>query len=146
MADSSESMTQSVPSKHRIGHVGCLRPGGAPVVRHGLQHLRGGDDGFSHPVGAVDEPLLNDGNLLDRYFHPEVSARNHDAVRRCEDIVHMFQRIGAFNFRDDERVVTHCGCRLPHGNNIRGALDEGLADRIHPLIRRQISGIRGRDR
>ena len=71
---------------------------------------------------------------LDRYLHPEVAAGNHDAVRRGKDCVHVLQGPGAFDLGDDEGVVTQRGRGLPDGGDIRGALDEGLADRVHPLF------------
>ena len=46
----------------------------------------------------------------------------------------MFQGPGAFDFCDDERVVPHRRRGLPDGDDVRGALDEGLADRVHPLF------------
>jgi len=73
MADSPESITQSVPVQDRIGDIGRFGARGPAVVRHGLEHLGRRDDRLRAHVRQAHQPLLHDGDLLDWNLHPEIS-------------------------------------------------------------------------
>ena len=88
-----------------VGHVGRLGARGQAAGDHRFEHLRGGDDRLAREVGLRDELLLRDGDLLDRHFHAEIAARDHDAVGRGEDLVEVLERVGALDLGDDERLL-----------------------------------------
>ena len=70
MADSPESITQSVPSRIALAtSVDSARVGRRFSVI-GLEHLRGRDHRFPEKIGLAHEPLLNHRDLLDGDFHP----------------------------------------------------------------------------
>ena len=104
---------------------------------HGLQHLRGGDDRFSPPVGPAHDVLLHDRDSFDGHFHAQIAARDHDAVRRVENLVEPLQRARTLDLRDEKRFVAQLACRRAHGLHVRGAFNKGLADRVHAMLQRE---------
>ncbi len=117
-----------------VGHIRGFRAGGAAVIGHGLQHLRSRDHGFAQQVCLVHQTFLDHGDLLDGYFHPQVPAGNHDAIRGREDCLHTIERPGAFNLGDEEWIATQGASGVTDGTQVRRALDKGLADRVHALF------------
>ena len=117
-----------------IGHIGGFGAGGPAVGGHRLEHLRGGNDRLAEPVGFPYELFLNNRDLCDRNFHPQIAACHHDAVSRLQNIVDMFERAGALDFCDQERIMAETGRGFPNGGNVGGVFDEGLADRIDTVF------------
>jgi hypothetical protein len=101
---------------------------------HRFQHLGGCDDRLGALVGAPHEILLHYRNLLNRNFHAEVAARDHDAVGSFQDLVEVVQRACSFDFGDDERLTANVLRCLPYGTDVCSALDEGLTDRIDAVV------------
>ena len=72
-----------------ISDVGHFSSCGAWVVDHGVKHLCGHDDWFlcSHTF-ANDAPLYA-WDALYGYLDAKIAARNHDAVRRLDNLVNI---------------------------------------------------------
>jgi hypothetical protein len=119
--------------KDGIGNIRGLGPGRQTRGRHGLQHLSRSDDGFGAQIGAVHDVLLNEGDPLNGHLHAEIAAGNHDPVRRIQNFIKPLQGAGALNLCDEKGLVTQAARRIPQGMDIGGALNKGLADRIHIL-------------
>ena len=105
---------------------------------HRFEHLRGGDDRFAREVRFRDELLLRVRDFLDRHFHAEIAARDHDAIGHREDFIVVRQRVGALDLRDDERHAPDLRRRRAHGLDVRRALDERLAHRVHARAERKL--------
>ena len=66
----------------RVGHIGNFRAGRQGIVDHRFQHVRRDDHRLSQPRAKLHNFSLNDRQLLDRAFDPEIAARHHDDVGR----------------------------------------------------------------
>ena len=110
--------------KNRIGDVGRLRARGQPIRNHGLEHLRRRNHRFPGEIRLRDKLLLCVGDLLDRHFHTEIAARDHDSIRRGKNLVEVRERIGPLNLSNNERMRTHLRRRRAHRLDVGGALDK----------------------
>jgi len=90
-------MTESVAVVDGVGDVGGLGAGGAWVLDHGFEHLRGSDDGLAVLGCAADDVLLDGGNFFWREFDAEIAARDHDGVSDFEDACRGARWPGAFS-------------------------------------------------
>ena len=122
----------------RVGHVRCLGPRRAAVRRHRLEHLGGRDHGAPEEIGAAYEILLHGGDPFDGDFHPEVAARDHDAVGGREDLVDVIQGRRPLDLGDDERIVPQGSRPFANGVDVGGIFDERLADRVDALPKREL--------
>ena len=116
-----------------VGDVGGLGAGGARVVDHGLEHLRGGDDGLAILGGAADDVLLQGGNFFGRDFDAEIAASDHDGVGDFEDAVEVFDGLGLFELGDDPGVGLEGGEAVLDVADVGGGADEGDGDDVDAL-------------
>ena len=84
-----------------IGDVGSFGAGGARILGHGLQHLRGGDDGPAKVAGARDDVFLNDRNFFRIHFDAEVAAGDHHGIGHTQNLLQIFDGFRLFEFGDD---------------------------------------------
>ena len=77
---------------------------------------------------TLHDQSLNDGQLLDVDFDPEVTPRDHDPVRGRQDGVEPFYRRGFLDFRQDRGTALTQIAGLLH---ILGALHEAQRQPIH---------------
>ena len=120
-----------------VGNVRGLRASRQAARSHRLQHLRRRDHRLTDKAGAGDELLLQDGHLLDRHFHAEVAARNHDSVAGLENLVKALQRVCPFYLRDNERLFAHVRGGRANRFDVGRGLHERLAHRVHALTERE---------
>mmetsp|Transcript_8439 Transcript_8439/g.28964 ORF Transcript_8439/g.28964 Transcript_8439/m.28964 type:complete len:566 (+) Transcript_8439:192-1889(+) len=85
----------------RDGDVRDLGPRGRRVIDHGLQHVGGHDDRLAQLPAGLDDPLLQDGDLLHRELRPKVTPGHHGAVRRLQDLVQVGDRVCALDLDQD---------------------------------------------
>ena len=135
MADSPESMTQSVPSRIAFAtSVDSARVGRRlPVIDSSI--CVAVMTGLPSRLAWRMRSFLNHGDLLDGYFHPEIPPGHHHAVGDIKDLFDAIKRAGALDFGDNKRVVLEPlgGLREPPRYPCR--LDKGLAHSINPLFR-----------
>ncbi len=135
MADSSESMTQSVPSRIAFEtSVTSARVGRALWVMDWSIWVAV-MTGFALWFASRVSFFLNDGDLLDRRFLTEVPAGDHDAVGDAEDLFDMIEGDRPLDFRDHKRIIPESGRGLTDRLDVGSALDKGLAHRVDPLGR-----------
>ena len=84
-----------------VGHVGGLRAGGPGIFHHGVQHLRGGDDGLSGGHAFADDLLLKTRYFFQGDFHAHVAAGDHDAVGSMENTLEVLDALHVLNLGDD---------------------------------------------
>ena len=103
-----------------VGDVGDLGARGARVALHGVEHLRGRDDGLVVLVALADDRLLDVRDLGGRDLHAQVAAGDHAAVGLVEDLVEVLHAERALDLGEDEDVG-------------RAHLDADLADLLDGL-------------
>mmetsp|Transcript_3513 Transcript_3513/g.15487 ORF Transcript_3513/g.15487 Transcript_3513/m.15487 type:complete len:311 (-) Transcript_3513:976-1908(-) len=118
--------------EHRVGDVGRLGSRGSRVLHHRLEHLRRRHHGLTRGVTFLDHELLREEDLLGRDLHPEVAARDHDAVAQAEDVVVVAQTLVVLNLGDDPdgraaRVVQH----VPDLEDVAALANERRGDEVH---------------
>ena len=80
----------------------------------------------------MDELFLDHGHVLQRNFHAQVAARNHDAVGHAENFIDVVHALMVFNLGDQERVLARLAAqKLADLQNIGRAAREGRGDEIH---------------
>ena len=121
-----------------VGDVRGLGAGGQPAMDHGLEHLRGGDDRFAGEAGPGDQPFLQNRHFLDRHLHPQIATRHHDPVGHLQNLIETFNRARPLDLGDQERTFPECRRGSPHRFDVGPGLDEGLAQRIHTLLKREL--------
>src|SRR5918997_2336444 len=126
---------------HRVGpvedgvrDVGDLGAGGPGVPDHGVEHLRGDDDGFAQATAAGDDPLLLYGHPLGREFDGEVAARHHDAVGGFENVLYVVYGLVLLNFGDHRHAPTELLHALLDLHDLVPGADERDRDPIRPQL------------
>src|SRR5918996_1531335 len=66
------------------------------------------------PARRADHPLLQAGHLLGRHLHPEIAARDHDAVGEIDDLVQVVERGRLLDFDHDRGPARDQTARLGH--------------------------------
>ena len=87
-----------------ICHVGDLGTGGAGVDHHAVQHLGGSDDGLAEGEGAVDDVLLDAGQLGEVDLNAQVTTGHHDGIGCGEDAVDVVHTLTVLDFGNDADV------------------------------------------
>jgi len=117
-----------------ICHVGDLSTGGAGVDHHAVQHLGGSDDGLAEGEGAVDDVLLDAGQLGEVDLNAQVTTGHHDGIGCGEDAVDVVHTLAVLDFGNDADVgivliqqiadVVHilCGANKGSGDEVKAVL------------------------
>ena len=66
--------------QNRVGHVGDFGARRQRKADHGVKHLGGHDHRFGFLDAAADDFFLNQGQIFQWHFQPQIAARHHDAV------------------------------------------------------------------
>ena len=88
-----------------VGDVGNFGARRARVLLHGVEHLRGGDDGLVGRVALGDDFLLDVRNELGLNLDAQVATGDHDAVGSLENLVKVLDAQGALDLREDRHVL-----------------------------------------
>ena len=124
--------------KNCVGDISCLGPRRQTARHHRFEHLRRSNNRLSRKIRFCDELLLHVGDLLNRHFHPEIAARDHDAVGRRENFVEVSEGVGSLDLCNNERLSAHSCRSRTHSLDVRGAFDERLAHGVHTMFEREL--------
>ena len=91
-----------------VCHVRDLSTGGAGVHHHAVQHLGSGDDGLAEGEGAVDDGLLDAGQLGKVDLDAQVAAGHHDGVGGSQDAVDVVHTLTVLDLSDDADGMELC--------------------------------------
>ena len=100
---------------------------------HRQEHLGGGDDRLTRPVGRSDDPLLDHGDLLQGDLHPQIPPGHHETVGLVQDFLEPAQGFVFFNFGDDGDVRPQVAHELFSLQDILAGAHGGQGDEVHPL-------------
>ena len=103
-AVSCESMTASVPSRIALATSATSARVGPRRGDHRVEHLRRGDRRARELAGLREQVLLDERHELDRQLDAEVAARDHDAVRGADDLVHAVDGLRLLDLRDERQA------------------------------------------
>ena len=117
-----------------IGDVGGFRAGGARILSHGFEHLRGGDHRAASFAGARDDHFLHDGNALGVHLHAEVAASDHDAVGDAQDGVEIFDGFGFFELGDYRGVFSGAANEIFRQHDVFGMAHETYGNVVDVLL------------
>jgi hypothetical protein len=80
--------------------------------------------------GLLDDPLLRHRHLLERKFHPEITAGHHHPVEGLDHLRQRLDGLGLLDLRDQREPDPHL-VHDPAGlDRVLGALDEGQRDHV----------------
>ena len=113
----------SVKILRRRDHVGAY-----------LEHLGGNNDRLAGHVALGDHHLLSQKHLAGGDLDPEVSARDHDAVRLREDLVKVDQALLVLDLDDDLDVLAVGAEHLTDVAHILAAADKGRKDHVDAVL------------
>ena len=107
-----------------VCHVRDLGAGGAGVHDHAVQHLSSGDDGLAEGEGAVDDGLLDAGQLGEVDLHAQIATGHHHGIGSSQNAVDVVHALAVLDLCNDADVgivlvqqiadIVHvlCGCLL----------------------------------
>ena len=114
-----------------VGHIGRFGPGGAGILDHGIQHLRGRDHLLARRIDLVDNHLLDNRNLLQRNLHAHVAPGDHDTIGYTDNFVDVLHALQVFNLRNHIDAVALVLIQyLADLKNIIGASHKGSRDKV----------------
>mmetsp|Transcript_19376 Transcript_19376/g.36404 ORF Transcript_19376/g.36404 Transcript_19376/m.36404 type:complete len:501 (-) Transcript_19376:46-1548(-) len=119
--------------EHGVKDVGRFCPRGARGALHRVQHLRGGHHKLALLIALHDNHLLHEPDLLDVNLHAHVTASNHDAIARRNDLVDVVDAFLVLNLGDDPDGTTSHAERVPNELHVLGILDERCCNEVDPL-------------
>ena len=117
-----------------VCHVRDLGTGGPGVDHHAVQHLGSRDNGFAKGERAVDDALLDAGQLGEVDLNAQVATGDHDGVGGGQDAVDVVHALAVLDLGDDADVgvvlvqqvadVVHvlCGAHKGSGDEIKALL------------------------
>ena len=118
-----------------VCHVRDLGAGGAGVHYHAVQHLGSGDDGLAKGEGAVDNSLLDAGQLGEVDLHAQIATGHHHGVGSSQNAVDVVHALAVLDLCNDADVgivlvqqvadIVHvlCGAHKGGGDEIIALLD-----------------------
>ena len=119
------------PFENGVGDVGNLRSSGQGLGDHAFEHVRGDDDGLHGGDALFDDATLNDGELLVRAFHAQISTGDHDGICDGDDAEDIFDGELVFDLGDNFDlwgvVLVEEGAE---GRDVVGITDKGERDPI----------------
>ena len=120
-----------------VGNVGHLSTCGTWVVDHSVQHLRGHNHRFLSLDALSNDLALNAGNALNGHFNTEVTARNHNTVRRFNDFIDVVYSFLVFNLRDNLDVAVVRIENVLHHFDVGSRTNEWVSNEINVLLNRE---------
>ena len=120
--------------ENRIANVGDFGTSRAGVVRHGLQHLGGADDGLAGDVALGDHHLLRDEDLAGGDLDAQISTRDHDTVGLLENLVEVVNTLLVLNLGDDLDIFAFLAEDFADVHEYPAAADEGGEDHVHIVL------------
>ena len=117
-----------------VCHVGDLGAGGAGVDHHAVQHLGGSDDGLAEGEGAVDDALLDAGQLGEVDLDAQVTAGDHDGVGSGQDAVDVIDALAVLDLGDDADVGVVLVQQVADVVDVLCGAHEGSSDEVEALL------------
>lgn len=117
-----------------VGNVGNLSTGRARVVRHGLEHLSGTDDGLALDVALGNHHLLGDEYLGGGDLDTKVTTGNHDTVGGLQDLVKVVDTLLVLNLGNDLNLLTLLAEDITDALDVAAAADEGGEDHVNIVL------------
>ena len=132
----------SLPAQHhavravqdRVGHVARLGAGGARLLHHGLEHLRGADHGLAEPVALRDHLLLGDEDLLGGDLDTHIAPGHHGALASLDDLGQVLDSLLILDLGDDPDVLALLAEDVFDLLDPVRVPDEGGEDHVDPLL------------
>src|SRR5450759_1504215 len=122
------------PVEYRVRHVAGLGPGGARLVHHGLEHLRGGDPWQSRSKRLLYQLLLDERDFLGRQLDAQVAARDHDALSNFQDLFDVGNALALFYLRHHRDVEAALVDGVDDLQHVAGGALERLGDPVDPSL------------
>mmetsp|Transcript_32681 Transcript_32681/g.75989 ORF Transcript_32681/g.75989 Transcript_32681/m.75989 type:complete len:245 (-) Transcript_32681:481-1215(-) len=97
--------------EHSIGDIASFCSCREGFVLHGGKHLGCCDYDLACCLGLLNHHLLRHEDFLHRYFHSQVTAGNHNAVRLGKNLVKVCQSLDVLNLGDN--LDRHVAAMLP---------------------------------
>ena len=126
-ADSAESMIgigTFIDRRRDVRHFGTGRDRRGD---HRFEHLRRDHDRLAGAPAGAGDLLLDARNLLQRHFHAEIAAGDHQRIRNLDDLGEALHGLGLLDLRHDAGTA---GCDLAHLGDVVRTLHEGKGDPV----------------
>ena len=120
--------------KDGIGNVTGFRARGTRVLDHRFEHLCSSNDRLAPDRPALDDVLLQYGDLFGWDFHTEIATRHHHAIRNVEDVIEVVDSLRFFELGDDPRIALVVTQTPAHITHIITTADEADSDGIHAMF------------
>ena len=117
-----------------ICHVGDLGTGGAGVHDHAVQHLGSGDDGLAKGEGALDDILLNAGQLGKVNLNAQIAAGHHDSIGCSQNAVDVVHALTVLDLGDDADIGIILVEQVADIVHILRGAHEGSSDEVKALL------------
>ena len=117
-----------------ICHVGDLGTGGAGVHDHAVQHLSSGDDGLAKGEGALDDVLLDAGQLGKVDLNAQITAGHHDGIGSSQNAVDVVHALTVLDLGDDADVGIVLVEQVADVVHILRGAHEGSSDEVEALL------------
>ena len=117
-----------------VCHIGDLGAGGAGVDDHAVQHLGGSDDGLTEGEGALDDVLLDAGQLGEVDLNAQVAAGDHDGVGSGQDAVDVIDALAVLDLGDDADLGVVLVQQVADVVDVLCGAHEGSCDEIEALL------------
>ena len=117
-----------------ICHVGDLGTGGAGVHDHAVQHLGSGDDGLAKGEGALDDVLLDAGQLGKVDLNAQIAAGHHDSIGCSQNAVDVVHALTVLDLGDDADIGIILVEQVADVVHILRGAHEGSSDEVKALL------------
>ena len=117
-----------------ICHVGDLGAGGAGVHDHAVQHLGSGDDGLAKGEGALDDVLLDAGQLGKVDLNAQIAAGHHDGISSSQNAVDVVHALTVLDLGDDADIGIILVEQVADIVHILCGAHEGSSDEVKALL------------
>ena len=117
-----------------VGDIRHLSTSGTRVVRHGLEHLSGTDDGLTLDVTLGDHHLLGDEDLGGRDLDTKITTGNHDTVGLLKDLVEVVDTLLVLDLGNDLDLLSFLTEDLTDVADVATTTDEGREDHVDVVL------------
>ena len=101
---------------------------------HAVQHLGSGDDGLAEGEGAVDDALLDAGQLSEVDLDAQVAAGDHDGVGSGQDAVDVIDALAVLDLGDDADLGVVLVQQVADVVDVLCGAHEGSSDEVEALL------------